>query len=253
MQKWLKEEIDFLKENYPIKGVDYCSKKLNRNLSSIRNKVRRLNLNISKELKSQIQSKNSSKYEKIEFFLDNPKDLYLMGYIWADGYLHDLLNRLELSITTEDFKNLEKLLDKNKWFISHRERSNRKPLTTIGLYQKDVSDKFREYGYMGKSLDEPNFLDKIPKKVIYYFYRGFFDGDGCFYLSKDGKQKQCYLAGSYEQNWFWVEKILNELGVEYSLKKKTQKNGTQKYSIIYIKTKSIKKFGDFIYQNFENY
>jgi intein/homing endonuclease len=251
MRKWTEDEIYFLKENYQIKGVEYCSKELNRGLNSIRNKVRILKLNLSKELKVQIQSKNSSKYEKIVFSLDKPEDLYIMGLIWADGYLHDTRNRLELYMVTEDFKPLEFLFNKNKWAISYRERENKKPSTVLGLYQKSVCEQFREYGYTEKSLYGPKFLDKIPEKLKQYFFRGFFDGDGCFYISKDKVQKQCYLAGTYEQDWVWIEDMFKKLSIDYNIKRKTQRNSTQKFSVVYIKKSSIKKFGDFIYENYE--
>ncbi|MFN7656522.1 MAG: LAGLIDADG family homing endonuclease [bacterium] len=251
MQKWSTYEINYLKENYENKGSEYCSKQLNRSLNSVRNKVRKLKLSINKELKSEIQSKNGSKYEKMVLSFENPQDLYIMGFLWADGYLHDTFNRLELYTTTEDFKTIEWLFDDNKWSISHRERVNKKPSTTLGLYQKNVCENFREYGYTGKSLYSPNFLHKIPENIIHYFFRGFFDGDGCFYVSKDNKQKQCYLAGSYEQDWSWVEDRLKKLNIDYTIKRKTQKGGKEKYSIVYIKKSYIKNFGFFIYENYD--
>ena len=98
---------------------------------------------------------------------------------------------------------------------------------------------------LDKSLSCPNFLDKITKDKLHYFVRGFFDGDGCFYVNENNNQKQCVLAGSYDQDWTWIEDILKKLNIKYSIKRKIQKS-TEKYSIVYINKNGIKIFGDYI-------
>jgi hypothetical protein len=240
--KWTEEQIEYLKSNYPKIGPKQLSINLKRSVDSINLKLKSLNL----------RGKINKKYSNFEFRLDNPKHIYLMGILWADGYLHNTLNRLELSIVTEDFNDISNLFDVNYWAVYHRNRKKRKPQTTIGLYREEVCGIFRnEYNYTEKSNECPNFLDKIPVELLYYFIRGFFDGDGCFYISKDNKQKQCYLAGTYNQDWSWVETIFKELDIKYSIKQKIQKEN-QKYSVIYINKNSIETFGNYIYHNYDS-
>lgn len=43
-KKWEESEINFLKENYPSKGVKYCSDILQRNKEGVESKARRLNI-----------------------------------------------------------------------------------------------------------------------------------------------------------------------------------------------------------------
>lgn len=43
-KKWCDDEINFLKENYPTKGVKYCSDYLNRNKEGVETKARRLKI-----------------------------------------------------------------------------------------------------------------------------------------------------------------------------------------------------------------
>lgn len=237
--KWSEDEIEYLNENYPNFGPKELSIKLKRSVDSINIKLKSL------DIRGQI----FKKYDKFTFDLHNKTHLYLMGFLWADGYLHNTKNRLELSINTDDFNDIADYIDTNYWAVYQRKRKNRKDQTTIGLYQEKVCDKFRiEYNYTEKSLKGPNFIDKIPESLLFYFVRGFFDGDGCFYLSKDNKQKQCYLAGTYEQDWNWIEKILKGLSIEYLIKRKVQ-NIKSKYSIIYIIKKDIIKFGSYIYKD----
>lgn len=239
MEKWTTIKIQYLKENYTTAGNIELSQKLKMSTNSIRHQLKKLSL------------KRDNKYEKINFSLNNLIDLYIMGFFWADGYLHESENKLELSILTEDFNDIHSLFDIKKWSIRHRIRTGRKSQTTIGVYKKETCNIFKEkYNYIHKSLECPNFISKIPNELLHYFIRGFFDGDGCFYISKNGKQKQCYLCGSYEQNWMWIEKIFNELNIKYTIKRKIQ-NINSKYSIIYINKNSIGRFGKYIYEDYE--
>lgn len=129
-----------------------------------------------------------------------------------------------MSIITEDFTDIKSLFDDKKWAFYSRNRKNRKPQTTVGLYKEDICNKFRnEYNYQNKSYESPNFIEKIDNKLFKYFIRGYFDGDGCFYISKNMKQKQCYLCGDFNQDWSWIENIFNFLNIEYNIKRKKTK------------------------------
>ena len=57
------------------------------------------------------------------------------------------------------------------------------------------------------------------------------------------------MAGSYDQDWTWIEDIFNDIGVKYTIKQKIQ-NEKSKYSIVYIKRESISLFGDYIYKGY---
>lgn len=240
--KWTESEIEFLKENYPSIGPKKISISLNRTVDSVNLKLKSLNL------RGKINKRNKS----IDFELTDINHLYIMGILWADGYVHETKNRIELSINSDDFNEISWLFNTEYWSIYTRERDNRKSQTTVGIYNIDISNRFRvTYNYTDKSKLSPNFIKKIDKEILCYFIRGFFDGDGCFYVSADNKQKQCYLAGSYDQNWDWIEELFNDIGVEYSIKRKVQ-NEKSKYSIVYIKKKSISTFGNYIYKDFLN-
>ena len=99
--KWKEEEIKFLKENYPDIGPKQLSIKLNRTVDSVNLKLKSLNI------RGQINKKN----KKINFKLTDIKHLYIMGFLWADGYVHSSKNRIELSINTSDFDDISNLFD----------------------------------------------------------------------------------------------------------------------------------------------
>lgn len=238
--KWTESEINFLIENYPKNGPNFIANKLNRTKDSINIKLKSLG----------IRGKINKKYKKINLSLTKNQDLYIMGLLWADGYIHDTKHRLELSIVKDDFLEIKNLFNEENWNIKERIRPNRKTQITAGIYNKEICEIFRsKYNFLDKSLECPNFIDQIPKDKIFYFIRGFFDGDGCFYLSKDNKQKQCFFSGTYEQDWTWLEEVLGELGIEYKKKKKIQ-NEKSRCSILHIIKKDIEKFGNFIYKDY---
>ena len=252
--KITKKQVDFIINNYANHGAKYCADKLKIEEKLIKRKAYVLGLKLSIEKFSEQQSKKSLKtnYPNIQKFLNlnNPKMIYFLGLFWADGYLHDTKNRFELSINKEDYDNVSKIINKlGEWNIYERNRKGRKPQVTVGCYSKDICNLMRIYGFGDKSIIKPTFLEKIPKNLIHYFFRGLIDGDGCFYISPNKKCRQFYLAGSYDQEWSYFTNFLNDLNIKFKVKKKTQ-NKTQKYSVVFLSGRELVKLGEIIYKNF---
>ena len=248
-KKWTEKEINFLKENYPNNGGDYCLKKLDRPKSSIYTKANKLGLKLNGTALSIKQSSNGSKNKVKVFNYKNKIDVYILGLLWADGYLHPNKNRLELEINSNDFSDINVLFEEEIWSKYYRSRKGRGSVIRIGNYLNKTCAPLRDMGFSDKSRISVPFINKIPKDLIKYFIRGFFDGDGNFYYNEKLNLKQCSFSGTYNQDWGWLIKILKDLGVDYSVKQKKQNSG--KYSIIQIKTKSIFKLGDFMYGDYE--
>lgn len=255
--KFTKKQINFIIKNYPNKGLKECARLLKIDEKHIRNKVNNLGLKVSKERFSKQQSIKSLKtnYADIKLFLDlkNPKIIYFLGLMWADGYLHDTKDRFELSINKDDFKDVSDTIKSlGEWNVYERNRKNRtKTSITVGCYSKEICNLMRKYGFVEKSNKQPLFLNKIPKELIHYFFRGLIDGDGCFYISPNKKCRQFYLAGSYNQEWDYFTNFLKELNIKYKIKQKIQKK-TQKYSVVFLSGRELVKLGEIIYKNFTN-
>ena len=112
--EWNKKEVDFLVENYPKITPNNLSLILNRSVGSINVKLKHLG----------IRGGINKRYDKFRFDLQNKSHLYIMGFLWADGYIHKTLNRLELSILTNDFIDISSLFDNRFWAIYTRNRKN---------------------------------------------------------------------------------------------------------------------------------
>lgn len=254
--KITEKQIKFLKKNYAEKGATECAKILKLDVKIVYKNAYALGLKVSPERWSKAQSERSLKtnYPSIDKFLklNNPKMVYLMGLMWADGYLHDTKNRFELTILKSDFNEIINIIkDLGDWIIYERNRKDRKASITVGCYSKQICDLMREYGFADKSIHSPLFLNRIPEDLIHYFFRGLIDGDGCFYISPDKKCRQFYLAGSYDQEWNYFTNFLKEFNIKYKIKQKIQRK-TQKYSVVFLSGKALVKLGEIIYKNFNN-
>lgn len=126
----------------------------------------------------------------------SPTMAYVLGYIYADGNLIDdpYMRGKYISVTSVD---VDSILRIRNWLKSeHKLRKTRSHfagsrdcyLLRIGSH-KIYDDLFTLGLRPNKSLtiDFP----EIPKKYLWHFIRGYFDGDGCIYFERRmGKNKK---------------------------------------------------------------
>lgn len=179
------------------------------------------------------------------------KIYYLCGFFYADGYLKSKLLYPTLEIVEDDGKIISNLLNSaNIEYTEHvrkRSNSNRQQMILtirskdkyISLFRNIMKDKIK----MSKAFD------LIPVTKQYLFLRGFFDGDGCISLNKNGGSK-LYFYGSYYQNWNPISKILHNQNIKYTYQQVSRKNFKHNSSHIYITNKpGIDALFSYIYPN----
>jgi len=180
-----------------------------------------------------------------------PEFVYILGLLWADGYVDKKSNRVSIECVKDDIDYFFPIFKTTGNFnLTERQRPNRRIQGTISKSSLELSTFLKENDYDSKSLLSPNkILNKIPKNLIHYFYLGWSDGDGCFYYSKTKKIIQFIISGSYDQDWGSLITICNELKIQYRIDRFiTKKN--HKYSRFLInKNEDILIFGKFIYEN----
>lgn len=259
---WTEEMVATLRELYPENGAKYCADLLKLRKQQVTNKVKKLGLKISKKRHSKIQSERSTKYYEENFPEDVTHTLfssshtketsYLLGLLWADGSLQKKSKNVRLELVTKDMQQLKKVFNTTgKWSYTERQRENRQQQSIYSTRNKNLYDFLAAHNYENKSVESAcSILSILPKKLHHYWWRGFFDGDGSIYVSKDKIQKQVKLAGSYHQNWTFAETLLEEVGISFKVKRVTQKSG--KYSIVQFNgIKSCQLFAQYIYQNYD--
>ena len=265
------KEIEFLKNNYPSKGIEFCSNYLKRSKWSLyhfcnrhdikyTNEYRKFNHKESGKKQSITKSKiktihnvDETKFIKIK----TPESAYLLGLIWSDGniYMKKATNTISVSCLLDDMLNIESMFNKtgkwNKYVINQK---GRRPQLKMTTNNKELCKFLLENDYHSKSESSADkILSIIPNNLKHYWFRGLIDGDGCFYFHNN--HKEITIASSYNQNWNYILELCNKLNVECKIKKtiQIQNNHENRSSVIRIrKFNSIKKFGDYIYKNIEN-
>lgn len=173
----------------------------------------------------------------------SPENMYLWGYLWADGYFYK--KTIHLEIVKTDMDDIKNIIPNYYKFYS-RIRKNRKPQEKAYTSNKEIFYFLTKNGYSDKDQPSDYLLDD---KLSYLWYRGLVDGDGCWYFNKKNKCRQFYISSNYEQNWKFIEDLLNSLNCTYSIQRIiTKKN--HKYSCIRTMNKdSIRKIYNYLYQD----
>lgn len=260
------EEVNFIKNNYSKLGSEEISKILDRNKEQIFRKATKLNLqldlnvicNIHKKSTQNYWDNNDKAYERYninpEKFMNinNPEISYILGFLWADGHIQNngkgKVNCIELTIIKDDMNDIKWIFDKiGKWNYYNINRPKRKPQAILTTQNRPAVEFLVENDYDKKSLvSADKILNKIPDELKHYFLLGFFDGDGCIYASKKWGYNISF-TGSYDQNWRWLEIILNSMNIKYSLSRKITKTGNS--SVIRInKINDIEKLYNYMYR-----
>ena len=138
------------------------------------------------------------KYDVNESFFDswNTRMAYVLGYLYADGYILETPNMRGkyISVTSIDRGSIERIRDwmASKHTITKRESQwkNGNPTYMLRIGSHKLYDSLVVLGlYPYKSLTVE--LPEIPVEYFMDFVRGYFDGDGCVHLEKiirkDGK------------------------------------------------------------------
>lgn len=193
-----------------------------------------------------------------QFIKVNSKSIaYLLGLIWADGYVlsDNKRQRISIEMVKEDLKKLKPIfLSIGKWSVNCRNRQNKKPQMCIHTNNKILADFLIENDYTSKSNSPATkILNRIPKKFQSYWFRGLIDGDGCFYINKKRSMHQFNVSSSYNQDWCYMEDIFKKLKISYKIVKRKclQRGKINKSSFVRITNKKdIVKFGNYIYNNY---
>ena len=249
-------------ENYPIIGCEACAVLLNVSFSAISDKTTRMGLKINisrKKINASKRAKNywetvpssARKVDANNFINCSTKEAaYILGILWADGNLNNKSQHYKtcIELISKDFDDIKNIfLITGKWGFSTRCRKNKNSQTTASACQIPLYVFLQENDYETKSISSADkILSRIPNELKSYWWRGYFDGDGCFYFNRKNSCRQASFAGSYEQNWNFLEILLKKLDIKYNISRRIQ--GKNKHSVVRITSKNdIMKFGSYIY------
>lgn len=162
--------------------------------------------------------------------MKDPHIIYCLGFLWGDGHLaspRNVCTGVRLAIVEKDFKSIKKSiirLGKCNIYHTHR-RIKWKPQTTWVLNDIRLADFLFQNDYHKKSFVCPKkILEKIPDNLKHFWWRGFFEADGCLYV-KGGIPKQLFFGGQYDYDWKLPLEFFSKMGLVFHVKHKISKTG----------------------------
>lgn len=191
---WTKEEEEILIKNYPLDGRRCRDRLSGRTLESICRKATKLG----------IKRIYPPKIEMAQ--LHTPEFAYLLGFLWADGFIGKIDKSIACSVQSKDKKDISDVfLRTGLWTVRDRiDKIGAKsyPQTLFVAYDASFHKFLFECGYQNKSL---KFSDKVLSilgpTLSKYFIHGLFDGDGHI------RSTQYQLSISAHKDYDWSQLI----------------------------------------------
>lgn len=239
-------DLDFIKEHYPENGASFCAEKLHRSAGVITSVAMRLGVKV-KNITNIIEDK----------YINMTKEMaYVLGLLWADGHLCKRGNSyiVKISNVENDVIDFEKnFYEIGRWTKMYKEKqkSGWQNQAVLSNFDYNFCKFLEENDYLAKfGASADKILSKIPNNLKNYWLLGYLDGDGCIYH----KGSQCYVSftSCKEQNWNFLKKVFNEMGLEFSERKVFSKKKDEIIgSTIIISSFRIYKLLKFFYKNYE--
>ena len=118
--------------------------------------------------------------------IDCEEKAYILGLLYADGYVNEKTYQIEITLKNEDIELLNFIKEKLECSYEIKQREsllNEKTFKSnrLTIYSKKlVQDLIRLGCHQNKSLTlKFPTEEQVPKEYIHHFMRGYFDGDGC--------------------------------------------------------------------------
>ena len=239
---WTNNEIKYLKNNYSGGETNLIRSNLNRHSPDCI-KVVAFNLGLKR------------REINMDFFKYWNKEMaYTFGFWTADGNMGKNNNRI--SFCSKDYDLIT--------IIKSALNSNHKIGNSNGCFNLTISNKImyndllKLGGIPAKSLIIQ--FPEVPDKYLSHFIRGYFDGNGCFYIQKDKRRIHSneYLGSNFCGNIDFLSamkiKIKENANIDKTgcyITNKRPNRSQRIYSLLYFGKKAI-ALGDYIYQNSEN-
>jgi len=254
------EDMQQLRDQYPINGARVCAELMNRSIPSIKMMCQKLKLKLLPETWSRIAKKSKEKaYDMFEVNPDEflnikrPEVAYILGLIWGDGSLYKKY-LVSLGCVKDDAEYFYTVfLKTGKWKIYQRKHKLWRDSSVIWTSNEHIINKLTECDFKLKSsVSADKILKSIPIELHRFFFIGLTDADGSFYYNrKTGHTNQFSVYGTYDQDWSYIETLFNQLNINYKISRILHKKS--KSSMIRITGyKNIQKYGNFLYSSYEN-
>lgn len=195
-------------------------------------------------------------YHCDEYYFDKIDDqdkAYIIGLLWADGYNNEKIGKITLQLQERDKKILEDISDllhsdMPLWFLNLNDKNpNWSNTYTLSLRSKHISNILTSYGMIQRKSLLLTFPEWLDKSLYSHFIRGYMDGDGSVYYSKDRNVLRVEIVGT-KMFLDVVRNICAKIGVKTNLYHKNNQNSIT-YKLYTTSNSGSLKFLNWIYNN----
>lgn len=220
---WTEEEKSYLRNAYPSVGVRGCAEHLKRPRGGVYRQVQTMGL---KRVRLPVQHIDMS-------LIKTPRFAYLLGFLWADGWVSREKCNVSASIQWSDAEALKPILDYTGKWAQNRRGTNGQTFE-FRVWDKAFNGLLRELDYPDKSrMQFRKVCTYLGSELTPYFIHGFFDGDGSIMHHKKG-QYVVSFAGRHDYDWSYLQELLQERGVQTSRIAISHKGGERSSSALSI-------------------
>lgn len=200
-------------------SLTYLSKYYNITTSKIKNILQINNIRIrNRREQTVITNQKRQKNVNHSYFskIDSYSKAWLLGFLMADGTVRKDTNEIKIGLGLRDKEILERIkeelcLDKQ---IKEYETNNGFQVVELCWSSKQHKEDLAKYGIVNNKTYLPTHLPKFDNnKLVLAFILGFYDGDGCISISKQGYCRMRFSAHRKEL----LEDIANFLKKEYDI------------------------------------
>lgn len=253
---WTDDEIEYIRANYQKLSVKKMAEELNRTPNAVKLKAERIGCK---------KSPYNCAYDYFNI-IDTEDKAYWLGFIYADGYVS--INKetnsgyvgIELQASdVEHLKKFNKSISGNyqiKFYDKECNLSNnlnKHRMCKIRIYSIDMVNDLINHGATSDKTYTMT-LPSLNEELMPHFIRGFFDGDGCLYVSKNGRIR-CHFDSVSTIFLEQLRKYFYDNDINSYLYVSKHNEGMYKdlYRLEIAGTEYTKKFLQYIYQNCEIY
>jgi len=255
--KWIKEytqeELDFIRNNYYELGPKKVAEKIGVTKANLSHKASTMGLRVNHLIRCQ-DSWNKNDISK-ECDFNDPFVVYFWGFFWADGHLGKVNHNATLTIAKYDFDAISDRFKKTfpNWSIKQRLPKNPKHKVQITAVTTNyhLHSFLESFDYKIKSgASAHKILNAIPENLRHYWWRGYFDGDGCFcFYPQRSVGVYAKITSCLLQDWSFkdfLKKISIECSILYHRVKNKENSGSS--NLLISGRISVIKFMEYILQ-----
>lgn len=183
--------------------------------------------------------------------IDTEEKAYILGFLYADGYLNKKRYSTLLTLQGRDKVILEKmckLIFKDSFhLVKDREQFR------MCIYSKKIYEDLEKLGLFQCKSFTLQFPDNkmVPERLVHHFIRGYFDGDGCMTYAKSAKYHGIYGCFSILGSKDFILKLqeILEAKLKGQISVRQEKRSPMIWTLTGASEDTIKSFYEYVYSD----